>query len=53
MRSSGENFSSGAAPWYDSYLIRDGKYVVIGAVEPRGTFMRVGGVEPERTGHRP
>jgi alpha-methylacyl-CoA racemase len=31
----GENFLSGAAPWYDSYLTSDGKYVAIGAIEPQ------------------
>jgi alpha-methylacyl-CoA racemase len=31
----GENFLGGAAPWYDSYLTSDGKYVAIGALEPQ------------------
>jgi alpha-methylacyl-CoA racemase len=30
----GENFLGGAAPWYDTYLTSDGKYVAVGAVEP-------------------
>jgi alpha-methylacyl-CoA racemase len=31
----GENFLGGAAPWYDTYLTSDGKYVAIGAIEPQ------------------
>jgi len=31
----GENFLGGAAPWYDSYLTSDGKYVAVGALEPQ------------------
>jgi alpha-methylacyl-CoA racemase len=31
----GENFLGGAAPWYDTYLTSDGKYVAVGAIEPR------------------
>jgi alpha-methylacyl-CoA racemase len=30
----GENFLGGGAPWYDSYLTSDGKYVAVGAIEP-------------------
>jgi alpha-methylacyl-CoA racemase len=31
----GENYLSGIAPWYDSYLTSDGKYIAIGAIEPQ------------------
>jgi len=31
----GENFLGGGAPWYDSYLTSDGKYVAVGAIEPQ------------------
>jgi alpha-methylacyl-CoA racemase len=31
----GENFLAGGAPFYDTYETRDGRYVAIGALEPR------------------
>ena len=31
----GENLLDGGAPWYDAYETRDGKYVAIGAIEPK------------------
>jgi alpha-methylacyl-CoA racemase len=31
----GENFLSGAAPYYDTYQTKDGRYVAIGALEPQ------------------
>jgi alpha-methylacyl-CoA racemase len=31
----GENFLGGAAPWYDTYRTRDGRYVAVGAIEPQ------------------
>ena len=31
----GENWFDTGSPWYDSYETRDGKYVAIGAVEPK------------------
>ena len=31
----GENMLDSGAPWYDSYATRDGKYVAIGAIEPK------------------
>jgi alpha-methylacyl-CoA racemase len=31
----GENFLGGAAPYYDTYQTRDGKYVAIGSIEPQ------------------
>ncbi|KAI9729681.1 MAG: hypothetical protein M1818_008434 [Claussenomyces sp. TS43310] len=31
----GENALDGGAPWYDTYLTKDGKYVAVGAIEPQ------------------
>lgn len=31
----GENFLAGAAPYYDSYQTRDGRWLAIGAIEPQ------------------
>ena len=31
----GENVLDSGAPWYDSYVTADGKYVAIGAIEPK------------------
>lgn len=31
----GENFLAGAAPYYDTYQTREGRYVAIGALEPQ------------------
>ena len=31
----GENVLDSGAPWYDSYETRDGRYVAIGAIEPK------------------
>jgi alpha-methylacyl-CoA racemase len=31
----GKYFLGGAAPWYDTYATRDGKYVAVGALEPQ------------------
>ena len=31
----GENYLAGAAPWYDTYATKDGRYVSVGALEPQ------------------
>jgi alpha-methylacyl-CoA racemase len=31
----GANVLDGGAPWYDSYATRDGKFVAVGAIEPK------------------
>ena len=31
----GTNVLDSGAPWYDSYETKDGRYVAIGAIEPR------------------
>ncbi len=31
----GENILDSGAPWYDTYATRDGKYVAVGAIEPK------------------
>lgn len=31
----GENYLAGAAPWYDTYATRDGRYVSVGPLEPQ------------------
>jgi alpha-methylacyl-CoA racemase len=31
----GENFLAGAAPYYDTYQTKDGRYVAVGALEPQ------------------
>jgi alpha-methylacyl-CoA racemase len=31
----GEDMLAGAAPWYDTYRTKDGRYVAIGAIEPQ------------------
>ncbi len=31
----GENYLAGAAPWYDTYLTKDGRYVSVGPLEPQ------------------
>ena len=31
----GQNYLAGAAPWYDTYATRDGKFVSVGPLEPQ------------------
>jgi len=31
----GDNVLDSGAPWYDTYVTRDGRYVAVGAIEPR------------------
>ena len=31
----GNNTLTGAAPWYDTYLTKDGRYIAVGAIEPQ------------------
>ena len=41
----GENVLAGAAPWYDTYRTKDGRYVAVGAMEPpffRRLLQRIG-----------
>ncbi len=46
----GTHFLSGAAPYYDTYETRDGKYVAIGALEPQfyDRLVEITGVDPQR-----
>ena len=48
----GENFLGGAAPYYDTYQTRDGKYVAIGSIEPQffGVLLEKLGLDPARFG---
>lgn len=34
-RPRGENLLDGGAPFYDTYLTKDGKYMAVGAIEPQ------------------
>jgi alpha-methylacyl-CoA racemase len=45
----GKNFIDGGAPFYDVYRARDGKYLAVGALEPRffATFARLIGLTDE------
>jgi alpha-methylacyl-CoA racemase len=48
----GENFLAGAAPYYDTYETKDGKYVAIGALEPQffAALLDKLGLDPARFG---
>ena len=49
----GENLLAGAAPYYDTYRTRDGKYVAFGAIEPQffGLLLDRLGLDRARFGH--
>lgn len=48
----GENFLAGAAPYYDTYQTKDGKYVAIGSLEPEfyALLLEKLGLDRERYG---
>ncbi len=48
----GENFLAGAAPFYDTYETRDGKYVAIGSLEPAffALLLKKLGLDPDEFG---
>jgi alpha-methylacyl-CoA racemase len=48
----GENLLAGAAPFYDTYETRDGKYVSIGSLEPQfyALLLQKLGLDPEKHG---
>jgi len=44
-----QNLLDGGAPWYDVYTTRDGKFVAVGAIEPKfyANLLSKLGIEPE------
>jgi alpha-methylacyl-CoA racemase len=48
----GENFLAGAAPYYDTYRTKDGKYIALGSLEPQffAELLDKLGLDPQRYG---
>jgi alpha-methylacyl-CoA racemase len=46
----GNNTLTGAAPWYDTYRTKDGRYVAVGAIEPQfyALLLEKIGLDPKR-----